>query len=327
MAYTTTPEDNETIANLPGDIRAVTAVLTDHTGATSAAHAASAISVEATGNIASTNVQAAIAELDAEKLALAGGTVSGSTTFSGAATFKGTVALAGNVTADNTITMSGAALNEAQGASVASATATDIGSAAGNFVQVTGSGTITSLGTAQAGARRIVRFTGAPTLTYNANSLILPGSANITVAAGDVAEFVSLGNGNWVCTRYQPVLGNISVPTSSAQGDILIRDSSGWTRLAAGTSGQYLKTKGSGSNPTWSDITTFTLNNTATVTGSTQGAITESFTTCGTSVELVSTTTATGVSAGTYSLQTLLQQLVNKSHTHGTATISFNCAY
>jgi|GEM_PF-5259668 len=44
MAYTTTPADNERIANLPGDIRAVTALVTTHTGAASAAHAASAIS-------------------------------------------------------------------------------------------------------------------------------------------------------------------------------------------------------------------------------------------------------------------------------------------
>jgi hypothetical protein len=44
MGYTTTPADNETIANLPGDIRAVTTLVTNHTGATSAAHAASAIS-------------------------------------------------------------------------------------------------------------------------------------------------------------------------------------------------------------------------------------------------------------------------------------------
>ena len=44
MAYTTTPQDNETIANLPGDIRAVTTLVTNHTEAASAAHAASAIS-------------------------------------------------------------------------------------------------------------------------------------------------------------------------------------------------------------------------------------------------------------------------------------------
>jgi len=38
---------------------------------------------------------------------------------------------------------------------------------------------------------------------------------------------------------------------SAAQGDLLYRSSSGWTRLAAGTSGQFLKTQGSGANPTW----------------------------------------------------------------------------
>lgn len=44
MANTTRPQDNETIANLPGDIRAVTDLVTNHTEAASAAHAASAIS-------------------------------------------------------------------------------------------------------------------------------------------------------------------------------------------------------------------------------------------------------------------------------------------
>ncbi len=44
MAYTTTPADNEVIANLPGDIRAVTATITSHTDTTSGAHTASAVS-------------------------------------------------------------------------------------------------------------------------------------------------------------------------------------------------------------------------------------------------------------------------------------------
>ena len=38
---------------------------------------------------------------------------------------------------------------------------------------------------------------------------------------------------------------------SAAQGDILYRGSSGWARLGAGTSGQYLKTQGAGANPAW----------------------------------------------------------------------------
>ena len=45
------------------------------------------------------------------------------------------------------------------------------------------------------------------------------------------------------------------VITSQAQGDILYASSStAWARLAAGTSGRFLKTQGAGANPTWSDV-------------------------------------------------------------------------
>jgi hypothetical protein len=39
--------------------------------------------------------------------------------------------------------------------------------------------------------------------------------------------------------------------TLTTQGDILYRDGSGYARLAAGTSGHFLKTLGSGANPAW----------------------------------------------------------------------------
>lgn len=38
---------------------------------------------------------------------------------------------------------------------------------------------------------------------------------------------------------------------SAAQGDILYRGASGWTRLGAGTSGHFLQTQGAGANPQW----------------------------------------------------------------------------
>lgn len=38
---------------------------------------------------------------------------------------------------------------------------------------------------------------------------------------------------------------------SAAQGDILYRGATTWTRLGAGTSGQFLKTNGAGANPAW----------------------------------------------------------------------------
>lgn len=39
---------------------------------------------------------------------------------------------------------------------------------------------------------------------------------------------------------------------SAAQGDILYRGAATWARLGAGTSGQFLKTNGTGANPAWS---------------------------------------------------------------------------
>lgn len=103
------------------------------------------------------------------------------------------------------------AINETKGADIASATTTDIGAATGNYIDVTGTTTITGLGTVQAGTRRIVRFTGILTLTHNATSLILPGGANITTAAGDVATFVSLGSGNWRAVNYTKADGTAIV--------------------------------------------------------------------------------------------------------------------
>ena len=43
--------------------------------------------------------------------------------------------------------------------------------------------------------------------------------------------------------------------TITTHGDILFRDGSGLQRLAAGTSGFYLETKGAGQNPVWSEVT------------------------------------------------------------------------
>jgi len=123
------------------------------------------------------------------------------------------------------------ATNEAKGSNIASATTTDIGAATGNHVHVTGTTTITGLGTVQAGTRRIVTFDGALTLTHNATSLILPGGANITTAANDVATFVSEGSGNWRCISYvksngtpvsASILGTPQATTSGTSFDFTV---------------------------------------------------------------------------------------------------------
>lgn len=45
-----------------------------------------------------------------------------------------------------------------------------------------------------------------------------------------------------------------------AQGDVLYYNGTSWVRLGAGTSGQYLKTNGTGANPAWSTVTTKIVN-------------------------------------------------------------------
>lgn len=107
------------------------------------------------------------------------------------------------------------ALNEAPPVSVASAATLPVAGAASNTVNVTGTTAITALDTAPAGAVRRLVFDGALTLTHNATTLILPGAANITTAAGDVASFVSLGGGAWRCWQYMRASGASVVTTGS----------------------------------------------------------------------------------------------------------------
>jgi hypothetical protein len=94
-------------------------------------------------------------------------------------------------------------LNLAAEITVASSGTTNIGAAASNNLQVTGTTTITAFDTVAAGITRSVRFASALTLTHNGTSLILPGGVNITTVANDRANFLSLGSGNWICLNYE----------------------------------------------------------------------------------------------------------------------------
>lgn len=127
-----------------------------------------------------------------------------------------------------------------QGTAIASATTTDIGAATGRYVHITGTTTITGLGTKTAGVVRMLTFDGALILTHNATSLILPGAANIATAAGDTAIMVSEGSGNWRCLHYQraatvPVRSqlweHISTTTISSAADWKQADLSAYRRL------------------------------------------------------------------------------------------------
>mgnify|MGYP003109054507 CR=1 FL=1 len=168
----------------------------------------------------------------------------------------------------NGVTIDGVLLKDgrvdmAKGGDIASATTTDIGASTGNFIDITGTTTITGFGTIAAGAIRFLQFDGILTLTHNATSLILPTGANIATATGDVAGFVSLGSGNWKCIYYQradgaPLVaasansidGTMIAIGSDAIGDIMYYDGTDWVILAAGTDGHHLRAQGAAA-PIW----------------------------------------------------------------------------
>lgn len=101
---------------------------------------------------------------------------------------------------------------------MASAATVNLANATGTLVNITGTVTITALGTVGAGAERDLVFAGILTFTHNATSLILPGAANITTAAGDVARMRSLGGGNWRCVSYTRAG---TAPYSAAGAEVL----------------------------------------------------------------------------------------------------------
>jgi hypothetical protein len=94
------------------------------------------------------------------------------------------------------------------------------------------------------------------------------GSSAVTVdysTVGAAKTGAATGSGLTIATSH--LLGRASASTgaieeltlsqaldligSAAHGDLLFRGASGWQRLAAGTSGQFLKTLGAGADPAW----------------------------------------------------------------------------
>lgn len=70
---------------------------------------------------------------------------------------------------------------------------------------------------------------------------------------GITATPASLSSPTFTGTVTIPILNAAVWVSSEAQGDILYYSGSAWTRLANGTSGQYLKTQGASANPVWAN--------------------------------------------------------------------------
>ncbi len=142
----------------------------------------------------------------------------------GQTVMTGNLQMGGNkITGQSAATGAGQALiyeqlfNQGTEQDLASAATTDIGAQLTNFLRITGTTTITSFGTNYKGPR-FLRFEGAVTLT-NSSTLIIPGGANITTAAGDCLIVIPKATGGtadgWQVVAYQsatggPVAGSVT---------------------------------------------------------------------------------------------------------------------
>ena len=126
-----------------------------------------------------------------------------------------TDAVGPNNLADNLRAIQAAVRLMQSSSTIASAGTCDLSTVASYILTVTGTTTITALGTMSAGVVKTLIFAGALTFTHNGTSLILPTAANITTVADDVAIVLSLGSGNWRCINYFRKTGSPLTSVSS----------------------------------------------------------------------------------------------------------------
>lgn len=134
-------------------------------------------------------------------------------------------------------------MTQTHGANVASASTLDLNAVTGDLINVTGTTGITAITLADGGFRTVL-FTGALTIT-NGSSLLLPGGANITTAAGDIAMFRGYTSGIVRCMFFTKLSGApvlMSPITNSISGDVALNNTSNYftgPTVAQGTAGTW----------------------------------------------------------------------------------------
>ena len=157
------------------------------------------------------------------------------------------------------LTADGLAALWEKGSDIASAGTISIGE--GGYFHVTGTTTITDIdwATAKDGRAAILVFDGVLTLTYNATTLVLPGAANITTAAGDTCLVVQDSGDNARVVMYSRAA---TAPSSSAGTWTLISSTSASgdpLTIALGATYKQLKILGDGISASTSDAFTFDM--------------------------------------------------------------------
>jgi hypothetical protein len=114
----------------------------------------------------------------------------------------------------------------------------DVGAVASENLRVTGSVTVTSLGTAVSGVTRTLRAAAGFQLTHSAN-IVCPSAANLVLLADDFVVVSSLGGGVWHVTGFRALATTTAPGLQSADDKVKVNGAPSLVRLAevATTSG------------------------------------------------------------------------------------------
>lgn len=87
------------------------------------------------------------------------------------------------------------------------------------------------------------------------HDLVDTATATITnIANSDIANDAAIADSKLAqISTASKVDTDALTTTSEAQGDVMYHNGTKWTRLGAGTDGQFLKTQGAAANPVWAD--------------------------------------------------------------------------
>ena len=118
-------------------------------------------------------------------------------------------------------------------------------------------------GTGTGGSGKIILRT-APVGTSGTTANTLRSAFEVNAAGGigvnganyGTSNQVLLSGGSSATANWGAVDGSVISISGQTRGDIIFRGASAWQRLAAGTSGQVLKTNGNTADPSWTNILT-----------------------------------------------------------------------
>ena len=184
-----------------------------------------------------------------------------------------------------------------------------------------GSGTVTSVATGTGLTGGPITGTGTVSLANGtaASQIYVTGASPFTPTLQTISGDIGISTAGVTTVQDNSVDGTDIAMGSDAIGDVMYYDGTNWVRLAAGTSGQYLKTNGAAA-PSWATISSITGTGAANKLAFWTGASTQSYHT-NLSVDATNGYIGIGTASPTVALHVVGDNMTTGSMTVGSTSL------